>query len=55
MAKIYFELGMAYKGLGQKENACSAFENARYGDFTDPANHELQFELKCEGHTPTGR
>ncbi|PWN06449.1 tetratricopeptide repeat protein [Rhodohalobacter mucosus] len=54
-AKIYFELGMAYKGLGQKENACSAFENARYGDFTDPANHELQFELKCEGHTPTGR
>lgn len=54
-AKIYFELGMAFKGLGQKENACSAFENARYGDFTDPANFELQFELKCEGHTPTGR
>ncbi|MDX1591339.1 MAG: hypothetical protein R3283_05220 [Balneolaceae bacterium] len=54
-AKIHFELGMAYKGLGQKENACSSFENARYGDFTDPANHELQFELKCEGHTPTGR
>jgi len=54
-AKIYYELGMAFKGLGQKENACSAFENARYGDFTDPANHELQFELKCEGHTPTGR
>lgn len=54
-AKIYFELGTAYKGQGDKDNACSAFENARYGDFTDPANHELQFELKCEGHTPTGR
>lgn len=54
-AKIYFELGTAYKGQGNVENACSAFENARYGDFTDPANHELQFELKCEGHTPTGR
>lgn len=54
-AKIYFELGTAYKGQGNKENACNAFENARYGDFTDPANHELQFELKCEGHTPTGR
>jgi tetratricopeptide (TPR) repeat protein len=54
-AKIYFELGMAYKGQGEKNNACEAFENARYGDFTEPANHELQFELKCEGHTPTGR
>ncbi len=54
-AKIYFELGTAYKGQGQVENACDAFENARYGEFTEPANHELQFELKCEGHTPTGR
>lgn len=54
-AKIYFELGMAYKGQGEKDSACEAFENARYGDFTEPANHELQFELKCEGHTPTGR
>ncbi len=54
-AKIYFELGVAYKGKGDVPNACEAFENARYGDFTDPANHELQFELKCEGHTPTGR
>ncbi|WP_069130853.1 tetratricopeptide repeat protein [Rhodohalobacter halophilus] len=54
-AKIYFELGTAYKGQGQVDNACEAFENARYGEFTEPANHELQFELKCEGHTPTGR
>jgi tetratricopeptide (TPR) repeat protein len=55
LAKIYFEIGTAYKGKGEKENACEAFENARYGDFTDPANHELQFELRCEGHSPTGR
>ena len=54
-AKIYFELGTALKGQGEFENACSAFENARYGDFTEPANHELQFELKCEGHSATGR
>ena len=54
-AKIYFELGTAHKGKGEKTRACSAFENARYGEFTDPANFELQFELKCEGHTPTGR
>ncbi|MFU8812842.1 MAG: tetratricopeptide repeat protein [Balneolaceae bacterium] len=49
-AKIYFELGMAQKGLGNITQACSAFENATYGEFAEPANHELQFELKCEGH-----
>lgn len=54
-AKIYFELGTALKGQGNFESACSAFEDARYGDFTEPANHELQFELKCEGHSATGR
>lgn len=51
-AKIYFELGTALKGQGNVEAACTAFENARYGEFTEPANHELQFELRCEGHTP---
>lgn len=50
-AKIYYELGTAYKGKGDKENACGAFENASYGEFSDPANHELQFVLECEGHT----
>jgi lipopolysaccharide biosynthesis regulator YciM len=54
-AKIYFELGTALKGQGNYEGACSAFEEARYGDFTEPANHELQFELECEGHSPSGR
>lgn len=49
-AKIYFELGTALKGQGNVNAACNAFENARYGDFTGPANHELEFELKCEGH-----
>lgn len=50
-AKIYYELGTSLKGQGNFTAACSAFENARYGSFTEPANHELQFELKCEGHT----
>lgn len=54
-AKIYFELGTALKGQGNFEAACSAYENARFGPFTGPANHELQFELKCEGHTQSGR
>ncbi|MEX0661052.1 MAG: tetratricopeptide repeat protein [Balneolaceae bacterium] len=54
-AKIYFELGMAHKGEGDTTNACSAFENADYGDFSDPASHELEFELECEGYTANGR
>jgi len=54
-AKIHFELGMAYKGLNQQDNACTAFENANYGEFSDPASHELQFELECEGYESTGR
>ncbi len=51
-ARIYFELGTALKGQGNFTAACAAFENARFGNFTEPANHELQFELKCEGHSP---
>ena len=51
-AKIYFELGTAYKALGQQTgNACSAFENANYGEFSDPASHELEFVLECEGYS----
>ncbi len=47
-AKIYFELGTAYKGLGQKEDACTAFGNAAYGSFKSPAEHQMEYELKCE-------
>ncbi len=54
-AKIYFELGTAYKGLNQVTNACDAFENANYGDFSEPASHELRFELECEGYSASGR
>jgi len=50
-AKIYFELGTAYKGLGQKENACNAFSNAAYGSFKSPAEHQMEYELKCESAT----
>ncbi len=50
-AKIYFELGTAYKGLGQKENACGAFSNAAYGNFKSPAEHQMEYELECENTT----
>lgn len=54
-AKIYFELGTAYKALGQNGNACSAFENANYGEFSDPASHEMEFVLECEGYSANRR
>ncbi len=50
-AKIYFELGTAYQGLGQKENACGAFNNAAYGSFKSPAEHQMEYELECENAT----
>lgn len=50
-AKIYFELATAYQGLGQKEKACNAFENAAYGSFKAPAQHQMEYELKCESTT----
>ncbi len=50
-AKYYFSLGNAYKGMGQKEDACSAFSNAAYGSFKSPAEHEMEYQLKCESAT----
>jgi tetratricopeptide (TPR) repeat protein len=47
-AKYYFELGNAYKGLGQTEEACSAFGNAAYGSFKSPAEHAMEYQLECE-------
>jgi tetratricopeptide (TPR) repeat protein len=48
-AKIYFELGFAHQMQNNKDAACSAMKNASYGDFRDPANHKMEFELKCPG------
>lgn len=51
LAKIYFELGTALKAQGQKSEACSAFKNAAFGSFKSPAEHQIEFELKCESST----
>lgn len=50
-AKYYFALGNAYKGMGQKQQACSAFGNAAYGSFKSSAEHEMEYQLKCENTT----
>lgn len=46
-AKIYFEIGFAYQMKGSKAQACSAYTNASFGSFKGPAEHEMEFELKC--------
>lgn len=51
-AKIYFELGLAYKFLKNKERACEAFQNAAFGQFTQSANYEIEHELKCGSSDP---
>lgn len=50
-AKIYFELATAYQGLGQTEEACTAFGNAAYGSFKSSAEHQMEYELECESAT----
>ncbi|MDX1617221.1 MAG: tetratricopeptide repeat protein [Balneolaceae bacterium] len=50
-AKIYFELGMALKAQGNKSQSCDAFSNAAYGSFKSPAEHQMEYELKCESST----
>ncbi len=46
-ARIYFELGLAYKGVEDTSAACSAFRNAMVGEFRSPAEHQIEHELKC--------
>ncbi|MDZ7714753.1 MAG: hypothetical protein U5J95_00925 [Balneolaceae bacterium] len=50
-AKIYFELATALKIKGNIEEACSAFKNAAYGEFKSPAEHQMEYELKCDSAT----
>lgn len=51
-AKIYFELGYAHQTLENKSEACDAFSNALYGSFKSPAEHKMEFELKCGSNAP---
>ncbi len=51
LAKIYFELGMALKAQGKSADACSAFKNAAFGNFKSSAEHQMEYELKCESST----
>ncbi len=46
-AKIYFELGKAYQGLGDTGNACAAFSNAAHGNYEASANYQMEHVLNC--------
>lgn len=48
-AKIYFELGYAYKNQGNESAACDAFTNAAFGSFRNAAEHFMEHELRCPG------
>lgn len=50
-AKIYFELANALKAQGNVEGACGAYKDAAYGSFKSPAEHQMEFELKCKSTT----
>lgn len=46
-AKFYFELGLAYKGKGDKPNACASFKKAMVGQYVENAKYEIDVDLKC--------
>lgn len=48
-AKHYYNLGLAYKGKGEKTKACEAFNKALFGQFKENAQYEIEHELKCNG------
>ncbi len=51
-AKIYFELGVAYQAKNDSGNACQSLKSASYGSFRAPAEHKMEFELKCKNTVP---
>jgi len=46
-AKHYYNLGLSYKGKGEKAAACEAFNKALYGQFLENAKYEIEHGLKC--------
>lgn len=46
-AKFYYEMGNAYKGKGNKSEACEAYKQAKHGSFVESAEYELTTILKC--------
>ena len=46
-AKIYYELGTAFHGKGDKASACDAFSKAKKGDYAEAAEYQMKHVVKC--------
>jgi tetratricopeptide (TPR) repeat protein len=46
-AKFYYEKGNALKAQGNNDAACEAYNNAKYGQFAQNAEYEINTVLKC--------
>jgi len=46
-AKHYYNLGLAFKGKGEKNAACEAFNKALFGQFKENAQYEIEHGVKC--------
>lgn len=46
-ARLYYELGTAYKGKRDTAKACAAFKKAKFGKYIESANYEITEVLKC--------
>lgn len=47
-AAIYFQIATAFKGQGNYDQACDAYANAAHGQYRQNAQHQMEYELKCE-------
>lgn len=48
LAQYYYSLGTYYEELGQTSEACSAYENAAYGDYKENAEYKMEHTLDCD-------
>jgi len=48
-ARLYYELGTAYKGKRDTGKACEAFKKAKFGKYIESATYEITEVLKCDG------
>jgi len=47
LAKLYYELGTAYYGLGDNEAACEAYSKAAEGGYKQSAEYQMKHVVKC--------
>ncbi len=46
-AKIFYEMGNSYLGLGKNSEACNAYKKALFGEYAEGAKYQIEEVLKC--------